>query len=363
MPQLSAIEAVSPAFERMASMLFRPFRFRTWLKIGFIGWLAGGVAAGNLNSFNYRMPSRGDFPHGAPDAIARDASDVMARKLSEAISSFHIGSYLWIIICVVLLFVVVSLIFLYLYCRFRFILFDNVITRQAIIRRGWHQYGSQASRYFIFWIGYMLLSWAALAAIVGVPFWHAYKSGAFHGDNALWALFALIGPVILGLLLFALISALVRVFAQDFLVPLMALNDIGLGDGWSMIRQMVAREPGAWAGYLGMKLVLSIVAGIVLSVVLLITGLFLCLILAIPVAIVIFLGIALIKGAATAGVVIAIVLFVLAGLACLACLFCLSLVVSAPVVVFFEAYSLYFLGGRYPKLGALLWPAAPVPAT
>src|SRR5258708_28795380 len=350
MPQLSAIEAVSRAFERMASMLFRPFRFRTWLKIGCIGWLAGGVAAGNLNSFNYRMPSRGDFPHGAPDAIARDASDVMARKLSEAISSFHIGSYLWIIICVVLLFVVVSLIFLYLYCRFRFILFDNVITRQAIIRRGWHQYGSQASRYFIFWIGYMLLSWAALAAIVGVPFWHAYKSGAFHGDNALWALFALIGPVILGLLLFALISALVRGFAQDFLVPLMALNDIGLGDGWSMIRQMVAREPGAWAGYLGMKLVLSIVAGVVLSVVLFIYGLFLCPRLGVSPCFVIFLCVAPSNRSATAGVVIAIVLFVLAGLACLACLFCLSLVVSSPVVAVFAASTLYFLCGPYPTL-------------
>jgi hypothetical protein len=353
-PQLSAIEAVSPAFERMTSMLFRPFRFRTWLKIGFIGWLAGGVAAANLNSFNYRMPSRGEFPS--------DVGNDMGSRISGVISRIHISSYLWIIVCAVLLFVAASLIFLYLFCRFRFILFDTVITRQAIIRRGWHQYGSQAGRYFIFWIGYTLLSWAALAAIVGVPFWHAYKSGVFHGDNALWSLFAVIGSVILGLLLFALVFAIIRTIAQDFLVPLMALDDLGLGDGWSMIRQMVAREPGVWAGYLGMKLLLSIVAGIALSIVLLITGLFLCLILAIPVAVVIFLGIALIKGAGTAGVVIAIVLFVLAGLACLACLFCLSLVVSAPVVVFFEAYSLYFLGGRYHKLGALLWPAAPAPA-
>src|ERR1700682_1294862 len=269
MPQLSALEAASPAFERMTSMLFRPFRFRTWLKIGFIGWLAGGVSAANFNSFNFQTPSRGEFP--------TNASGVIGRKISQAISTIHIGNYLWIIVCAVLLFVVVSLIFLYLFSRFRFILFDTVITKQANIRRGWHQYGSQAGRYFIFWIGYTLLSWAALAAIVGVPFWHAYKSGAFHGDNALWSLLAVIGSVVLGLLLFALVFAIIRTFAQDFLVPLMALDDIGLGDGWSMIRQMVAREPGAWAGYLVMKLVLSIVAGIALSIVLFITGLFLCL--------------------------------------------------------------------------------------
>jgi hypothetical protein len=355
MPKLSAIDAVSPAFGRMSKMLFNPFRFRTWLKIGFIGWLAGAIAAANFNSFNFGTPSRDGFP--------TQSSDALGRKISEAIGNFHISTYLGIIVCVVLLFVAVSLVFLYLFSRFRFILFDTIINKQAIIRRGWHQYGSQAGRYFIFWIVYTLLSWVALGLIVGVPFWHAYKSGAFRGDDALWALFAVIGSVVLGLLLFALVSAIVRTFAQDFLVPFMVLDDLGIGDGFAAIRQMVAREPGAWAGYLLMKLVLAIAAGIALWIVLFITGLLLCLILAIPVGVVIFLGIALIKGAGTAGVVIAVVLFVLAGLACLACLFCLTLTVSAPVVVFFQSYSLYFLGGRYPKLDALLWPPTPTPQT
>jgi hypothetical protein len=350
MPQLSAFEAVSPALERVTSMLFRPFRWRTWLKIGFIGWLAGGVAAANLNSFNYRAPSRGQLPHE------------WGRGISDVIGRIHAGNYLGIIVGAILFFVAVSLVFLYLFCRFRFILFDTVITKQASIRRGWEQYGGQSGRYFGFWIVYTLLSWIALGLIVGVPFWHAYKAGLFHGDEALWSLFTVIGSVVLGLILFALVFAIIRTFAQDILLPFMALDDLGVGDGWSAIRQLVVREPGAWAGYLGVKLLLAIVAGIGLSIMLFITGLILCLILAIPVAVVIFIGIALIKGAGPAGLVIAIILFVLAGAACLACLFCLSLVVSAPVVVFFEAYSLYFLGGRYPRLGALLWPAAPAPS-
>src|ERR1700674_3849700 len=238
MPQLSAIEAASPAFERMTRMLFHPFRFRTWLKIGFIGWLAGGVAAFNLN-FNYTTPSRGRLPSDA------------GRKISEAISAIHIGNYLWIIVSAVLFFLAVSLVFLYLFCRFRFILFDTVITGQAAIGRGWHQYSSQAGRYFIFWIGYTLLSWVALGLLVGIPFWHAYKSGLFHGDNAFWAFFAFLGSVIVGVFLFILVAALVRVFAEDCLLPLMALDNLGIGDGWSAIKQMVVREPGAWAGKRG----------------------------------------------------------------------------------------------------------------
>jgi hypothetical protein len=57
MPRLSAIDAVSPALERMQSMLFRPFRLKIWLKIGFIAWLAGGASG----SFNLNVPS---FPGG-----------------------------------------------------------------------------------------------------------------------------------------------------------------------------------------------------------------------------------------------------------------------------------------------------------
>ena len=55
MPRLSAIDAVNPAFERTKAMLGKPFRFKSWLKLGFIGWLGGGaVVAGG--GFNVRAP-------------------------------------------------------------------------------------------------------------------------------------------------------------------------------------------------------------------------------------------------------------------------------------------------------------------
>src|SRR4051812_48418271 len=61
MNRLSAIDSFAPAMERVTRMLFRPFRLKTWLKIGFIGLLSGGVARLN-SSFNFRppvFPSRG----------------------------------------------------------------------------------------------------------------------------------------------------------------------------------------------------------------------------------------------------------------------------------------------------------------
>jgi hypothetical protein len=50
-------------------------------------------------------------------------------------------------------------------------------------------------------------------------------------------------------------------------------------------------------------------------------------------------------------------------MAVVAAMFMITLTLQAPVVVFFEAYRLYFFAGRYPRLEALLWPAQPAPPT
>jgi hypothetical protein len=44
MNRLSAIDAFGPAFARVRAMLFRPFRLGTWLKMGLIGLLGGGMS-------------------------------------------------------------------------------------------------------------------------------------------------------------------------------------------------------------------------------------------------------------------------------------------------------------------------------
>src|SRR6476646_4697386 len=116
MPRLSPIDAIGPAVERSRMMLLRPFRLRTWLKLGFIGWLGGGVAMVNGN-FNFRQPTLPHFPH---DQFPKDPWAEMHR----AIQSIHLANYLHIILVVLALVLAASLVFLYLFCRFRFILFD-----------------------------------------------------------------------------------------------------------------------------------------------------------------------------------------------------------------------------------------------
>jgi hypothetical protein len=348
MNRLSAIDAVSPAMARVDAMLFHPFRLSTWLKLGFIGLLGGGVArfSGNFNFHGPMVPPRGSGQHsGMPD----DPFGAIQR----AIHSVHIADYAHIIMAVLITILVVALIFLYLFCRFRFVLFDSVISGDAVVGRGWRQYAPQANRYFGFWLVYSVVKLAVMGFIVGAPLWHAYKSGVFSSDNSLFALFEILASIALGVLAAALVFAAISTLMKDFIMPIMALDDLTLGDSWTALWRVIASEPGAWAAYLGLKLVLTIVGAIVMAIAGAIALLPALVIVGIPVGALAALGVVSLKAGSMAA---AIALFSMAGVLAATAATLLLMFLSAPLTVFYASYAFYFFGGRYPKLGALLWP-------
>jgi hypothetical protein len=335
MPRLSAADAVSPAMERARSMLV-PFRLKTWLKMGFIGWLAGELAGGaNMGG---RIPAGHTVPVHSGGGMP----------------GIHMPQQILLIIGIVVAFLlVVGIIFAYLFSRFRFVLFDSVLKRDIMIGRGWQLYGPQAGRYFGFWLLFGLLGFVCVTGIIGIPLMHAWKAGVFqHGFDDLQPIFMLLGSVFLGLFLFGLAFFILSTLAKDFLVPLMALDNLSVSDAWVVLKNMGKAEPGAFLGYIGLKFVLYLAAIMLFSIVLVIAAL----ILAIPVAIIAITVFFVAKAAGALAISLGIV-----GALAIGTLFALlAMVVSAPFCAFFASYSLYFFGGRYPKLGALLWPETPL---
>src|SRR5262249_44476496 len=302
MNRLSAIDACAPAFSRVGSMLFSPFRLGAWLKMGFIGMLGGGLATANGNlGFRFSMP-----PVRVHEGSPRDP----LAEIHDAIRSIHLADYFHLIVVAVICFVVIALVFLYLFCRFRFVLFDSVISGRPAVGPGWRQFGSQANRYFGFWLAFRLVNWAVLLLIIGVPLWHAYQSGVFSGDNSIYALFELLASIALGVIAVSIACAIVSTLMKDFIMPIMALDNFTLGDAWSALWRVIASEPGAWAGYLGMKLVLAICAGFALAIGFTVALLPAALVIGIPVGLMVALGM-LLKSSVTA---VALVVFFLAGM-------------------------------------------------
>lgn len=350
MNRLSAIDAFGPAFARVRAMLFHPFRLATWLKMGLIGLLGGGLVVSGSGA-NFRTPA---VPQNVPHGDLPNADDIL-----RAIRSIHLADYFHIIVIVIAVIVVFALIFLYLFCRFRFILFDSVLTGQPDIGLSWRKYESQANRYFGFWLVFRLVTWAALVMIVGVPLWKAYKSGIFSGDNSLPIFFAMLASVALGVLVVSIAFAIVSTLAKDFIMPVLALDDLSVGDAWSAVWRVAASEPGAWAAYMGMKLLCAIASSIALAIAFAIAIIPALILIGIPVGILAALGILAFK---TIGAVFGIIICCIAVLLAVAGFICLLLVLTAPVSVFFTSYALYFFGGRYSKLAALL-SRQPIPPT
>lgn len=350
MNRLSAIDALEPAFARVGTMLFKPFRLGKWLKIGLIGLLGGGLVTFSGGAFNFRL--RPFHP-----SLPSDRGPFEPMDIARIIRSIHLADYFQYFVIAFAIAIVIGLIFQYLFCRFRFILFDSIVTGQPAIGRGWRQYSSQANRYFGFWLVYRLVNWAVIVLIIGMPLWRAYKNGLFNGENSLPAFFAVFASIALGALAVSLAFAVISTLTKDFVMPVLALDDLPLGDAWSAVWRVVASEPGAWAGYMVLKLVCAVGTAIVLAIAFVVAMLPAAIVIGIPVGLGFALGMLAFK---TVGATLGIIVCCIAGLLGAAGFLCLLMFLTAPVSVFFASYAFYFFGGRYPKLAALLWPQ-PIP--
>jgi hypothetical protein len=160
--------------------------------------------------------------------------------------------------------------------------------------------------------------------------------------------------VLLLLIIFVITTAVIFVLTKDFVVPQMALENIGAIEAWGRLWPMIKAEKGGYAAYIGMKIVMAIGAAIIVGVAALILGL----IIAIPT---VGLSIVAILTGKTAGLtwnVYTITVAVVVGIILLAMFLCLIALISVPVIVFFPAYSIYFFAARYPALNAVLYPPA-----
>ena len=336
MPQ-SAVDCVSPAIEHAKSQLFRPFRLGQWSRLALVGLFAGEMSSGSGCGNHFQLPSHtggGHFPD--PWIFAP------------------------LIIALVIAIPFLILLFMYLNSRMRFVLFDSVIAKRCEIRRMWGQRGDPALRYFLWQIVISLVSLAGMAIIIGVPALFALVLGWFTAPRE-----HLVGWILAGIAVFlvfmgwAVLTILVHVFTKDFVVPQMALEGVSAFEGWSRLWKMVQSEKGGYAGYAGMKLLLSIAAAFIFGILTLIV----LLVVLIPVGGLGAIGL-LVGHAAGIGVawnVFTITLAIVAGCVfLLAFMYCASLI-SVPAIVFFPAYSIYFFAGRYPPLGNLIYPVPPVP--
>ena len=350
---ISPVDAINPAFLHTKQQLLKPFRFGQWARLAFVGLLAGEMSSSGGCNFNFNWPA----PHHH-----KGSGHVVNAALPFPLAH-HPGLNAGLIVFLVFAGIGLFLLLLYVSSVMRFILFDSVIAKECHIRDGWARHRGHGFQLFGWQFLLTLASSAGLLLIIGIPLAGAWTLGWFNHPRDHLLSLVLTGLVFLMLLAVLMLALLlVHVMTKDFVVPQMALENLSAMQGWRRLWSWCTAEKGSYAGYIGMKIVLSIGAGVVLAIV----GLIFLIAFLIPIA-----GVGVI--AALSGVIagltwnfFTISLAVFAGLIVFAVsMFTISFI-SVPSIVFFPAYSIYFLAPRYAPLGALLWPqprAAVIPAS
>ena len=324
---MNAFNCIGPAWDRMVATCFRPFRFKVWAQLALVVLLAGEGIGG---SFGSKFPSTvGNGKHSQlPHLPWSHQQIVFLVAVGAAIS------------------VVLLLIFTYLNSRARFVLMESVIERTCRLGEMWRRWREPADGYFTFTLLVMIVSVSVVAAM-GLSAWRNFG----HGSPSVPGIGAFAGLILFALIFF-LVVGLIWLFAKDFVVPIMALERLALGDAWSRLRAIVSAQPGAFALYVLARIVLTIASGILAFII----AIPLILVIAIPLGILMAVFAFAAKGS-FALMALGIVLAILIVLPLALVIFGLF---NVPFGVFFESFALEFLSSRLPSLAAVMHPI-PVP--
>jgi len=343
----SAVDVIGSAFDHTQVQLTRPFRFGQWARLAVLALATGEMSSGGgCNSFKGlgNLPSK--FP-GNPQNFA-DPGDLLTNLgLDPAV-------LLSMVMVLVVGFLVLGLVWLYVSSISRFVLFESVLRKNCELHAGWNRWHAQGLRYF----GWQLaLSFVGLG-VAGVlfiplllPVFAAMRSHEQPGP----ALFLAFLPMVFIFGIFGAVVLLIAVLTKDFVIPLMALDGVGVIEGWRRLLAMMKTEKGGYALYIVMKIVLAIGAAVVFGVL----SSVVILVLLLPIGIVGGLVFLLGKGAHLGWDAFTITAVVVAGVIVLSLLMYVIALVCVPVAVFFPAYAMYFFAERYPALHALLYPPPP----
>ena len=336
---ISAIESISLAVEHTKQQLFRPFRFGQWTRLAVVGLLAGELSSGGCNSFNLNRPMpAGGSRHGIFPALA-------------GVDLALLGGIIAVLIVTA---VVLGLLLMYISSVMRFVLFDSIVAKECQIRQSWNVRQGPGWRYFLWKLLYLLFGLGGMAVLLGIPAGLAFAAGWFNQPKEHLVPLILGGILVLfAALFFSLAIAVIFVLTKDFVIPQMALENIGAIEGWSRLWRMMGAEKGGYAAYIGMKIVMAIAAGIVVGIATLILGFMI----AVPTIGLSIVAIITGKNAGLTWNAYTITVAIVVGSILLLIFFYLVALISVPVIVFFPAYSIYFFAGRYPALSAVLYPA------
>ncbi|MBC8468177.1 MAG: hypothetical protein H8D56_01795 [Planctomycetes bacterium] len=243
---VSVIDPIGQAFEKVKTILFRPFDLGKWFIIGFCAWLANLCSGGGGGGGGGRG-GRGSY----------DVHEGLGQAKHFVLENLH-----WIIpvaVVVVVFGIVVWLFLTWLSSRGRFMFLHCVAQNKAEVSTPWTKFRQHANSLFLFRIVLGLIGFVA----VGLPILLAVGCIVMMiaGDGAI--AIGVFGLIIIGLIILvgAIIFGLISKFTMDFVVPIMFLRTTSCTAGWREFLTILSVNKGHFLLYILFQIVIGIAIG------------------------------------------------------------------------------------------------------
>ncbi len=238
-----AVEALQPAIRHTWNQLFRPFRLGLWARLALVGIFTGD------------MPGCGG---GSSTGSGSGSGDQLLSLPTDPIA-------LVVLIFLGVLFgLILVLGLIYVASVLRFVLLDIVLTDRYSLSQGFWRWRERGFSYFLWQLAFAAGLIVTLAIVVGVPALVAAAAGVFEGTGpgllvviplAMWLGLSLSAVVVGGIVVYVL--------ARDFVVPIMALEEVGVLEGWIRFLPMLLAEKLSYLVYLILRVALVVASVIV----------------------------------------------------------------------------------------------------
>jgi hypothetical protein len=218
---------LSKALGRMKKALFQPFDLNIWLRLGFTAWLAGltDFRGGGGSGSGKGKPDWDDF---------FEFPDVAWNWLQSHPLWFNL-----IIIGVVLLIILLTVI-IWVSSRGKFMFLHNVAKGKNDVSYAWSEYKKEGNSLFLW---RFFFRWLACAIIILVLVYAFYASKEmYYGGFPDVLIFWRIAGIILLFFTCVVIIGYVSLFLNDFAVPLMYGQRIGIIQAWMKFLPLFGRH-------------------------------------------------------------------------------------------------------------------------
>lgn len=262
--QISFVEPLSPAWERMRRILFEPFSLATWLVLGFSAWLA-------------RLASGGAWGGGGRGWAGIGDGDAARQEIGSAIDRIaeHI---VWLPLILLGVLIVLALVVLVLWVssRAKLVFLDNVVWERAEIVEPWKRLARLGDSLFWWRLVFVAIVGGLALVIVAAVFLPA--ASLTFSDTLKGLSIAAIVLGVLAIMVIAVLAYFTLLLLENFVIPVMYRFDQTAMEAWRTLLPWLRRYGGWFVGY-G---VLFLVAAVAFQVVLLLLCVFTCCIVLLP---------------------------------------------------------------------------------